>query len=360
MAQALDPHPRLRTLLGDALLSLRWSMLSSSMLSSSMLSSSMLSSSMLSSSMLSSSMLSSSMLSSSMLPWSIVLACALHAGCCVNPFVNTDTQPRADQPGTPERETRGTLEEHEPAVQLSEGDSSSLGFDMRLVRVQPGVHLDTEQVCHVSAAGRIEPVADDDAERYGERATQRMSVRCAAATGEGWADLVFSATSASHAPEVTVGARVRVRIARADGGFFDYPIVELVAVEAPGDPRATSGSGEGAPGVATSLPTGFDLRRAQSDPAAVGSVQSCAVSHAGDIEMLDAEDIRSRAYPAGAQNRMTVRCRHASGEEWADLVFMPAQALAALHIGRGDVIRVAIVSRTGGFFDYPVLQLVEE
>jgi hypothetical protein len=57
---------------------------------------------------------------------------------------------------------------------------------------------------------------------------------------------------------------------------------------------------------------------------------------------------------------MTIRCRHAQGEEWADLVFMPAQALTALHIGRGDVIRVVVVSRTGGFFDYPVLQLVEE
>jgi hypothetical protein len=161
---------------------------------------------------------------------------------------------------------------------------------------------------------------------------------------------------------VTVGARVRVRIHRADGGFFDYPIVEFVAIESAADPRASSSTTEGAPGVGggASLPAGFDLRRAQTDPAAVGSVQSCAVSHAGDIEMLNAEDIRSRAYPAGAQNRMTIRCRHATGEEWADLVFMPPQALAALHIGRGDVIRVAIVSRTGGFFDYPVLQLVED
>jgi hypothetical protein len=285
---------------------------------------------------------------------------AATSGCCVNPFVQTDTQAPAEAPGSPERETRGSLEEHEPAVQLSEREQSSSGFDMRLVRVQPGVHLDTEQVCHVSAAGRVEPVAEDDAERYGAAATQRMSVRCVAATGEGWADLVFSATSASHAPEIGVGARVRVRIARADGGFFDYPIVDFVAIETPADPGAAPSGGEGTPSVVASLPTGFDLRRAQTDPAAVGSVQSCAVSHAGDIEMLDAEDIRSRAYPAGAQNRMTIRCRHAGGEEWADLVFMPAQALAALHVGRGDVIRVAVVSRTGGFFDYPVLQLVEE
>ncbi|MFO0711825.1 MAG: hypothetical protein U0353_18375 [Sandaracinus sp.] len=282
------------------------------------------------------------------------------SACCVNPFIDTDTQRPEEVPGSPARETRGSLVDDEPAAQAAEEDSSLDGFDMRLVRVQPGVHLDTEQVCLVSAAGRVEAIAEADAERYGERGTQRMSVRCAAATGEGWADLVFSATSAAHAPEVTIGARVRVRILRADGGFFDYPIVEFVETEALGDPSLAAPGSEGTPSVVGALPTGFDLRRAQTDPAAVGSVQTCAVSHAGDIEMLDAEDARSRAYPAGAQNRMTIRCRHAQGEEWADLVFMPAQALTALHIGRGDVIRVAIVSRTGGFFDYPVLQLVAE
>ncbi len=282
------------------------------------------------------------------------------AGCCVNPFIDTDTQPAAQVPGSPERETGGSLEEHEPAVQAAGDDSASSGFDMRLVRVQPGVHLETEQVCHVSAAGRVEPIVEDDGERYGNSGTQRMSVRCVAATGEGWADLVFSATSAAHAPEVSVGALVRVRIRRADGGFFDYPIVDFVGTERLGDPAEVAPTAEGTPSIVGALRTGFDLRRAQSDPAAVGSVQSCAVSHAGDIEMLDAEDTRARAYPAGAQNRMTIRCRHAAGEEWADLVFMPAQALTALHVGRGDVIRVAIVSRTGGFFDYPVLQLVED
>ncbi|MBN8616226.1 MAG: hypothetical protein J0L92_36890 [Deltaproteobacteria bacterium] len=290
----------------------------------------------------------------------LIAAAALTlSGCCVNPFIDTDTN-REDVPGAAERETGGTLEEHAPAMQAAEEDTTLTGFDMRLVRVQPGVHLDTEQVCHVSAAGRVEAIAEADGERYGERATQRMSVRCAAVTGEGWADLVFSATSAGHAPEVTVGARVRVRILRADGGFFDYPIVEFVETEALGDPTLAAPGAEGTPAVVGNLPTGFDLRRAQTDPAAVGSVQTCAVSHAGDIEMLDAEDSRSRAYPAGAQNRMTIRCRHAQGEEWADLVFMPAQALTALHIGRGDVIRVAVVSRTGGFFDYPVLQLVQD
>lgn len=274
-------------------------------------------------------------------------------GCCVNPFINTDTARGA--PGTPARETVGSFAEHAPATQ-SDRTLTESGFDMRLVRVQPGVHLDTEQTCHVSAAGRIESIAEDERERYGPSATQRMSVRCIADTGEGWADLIFGATSASHTAEVIPGARVRTRILRADGGFFDYPIVSFVALESPGDP--TRAAPEGAPSTPSSMASGFDLRRAQTDPAVIGSVQSCVVAHAGDIEMLNADDLRSRAYPVGAQNRVTIRCRHIGGEEWADLVFMPAQALDALHVSRGDNVRVTVVSRTGGFFDYPVLQLV--
>lgn len=274
------------------------------------------------------------------------------AGCCVNPFVHTDTQ--GEEPGSPARETRGSLEEHAPAAQLDPADQSNGGFDMRLIRVQPGVHLDTEQSCNVSSVGRIETISEDTP--YGEPTT-RMTVRCAASTGEGWADLIFSATSASHAPEVLVGSRIRVRIRSADGGFYDYPIVSFVAVEAPPDPRSIP-AGE-TPSAVVAMPNGFDLRRVQTDPTVVGSVQSCSISHAGDIEMLDAADTRTRSYPAGAQNRMTIRCRHAQGEEWADLVFMPSQALGALHIGRGDVIRVTIVSRSGGFFEYPVLQLAD-
>jgi hypothetical protein len=276
------------------------------------------------------------------------------SSCCVNPFINTDTAARSE-PGTPARETAGTLAEHAPARQ-SDRSTAESGFDMRLVRVQPGVHLDTEQTCHVSAAGRIETIAEDERERYGPTATQRMSVRCIADTGEGWADLIFGATSAAHTAEVIPGARIRTRILHADGGFFDYPIASFIALESPGDPSRAAP--EGAPSSPGSIGSGFDLRRAQTDPAVIGSVQTCVVAHSGDIEMLDADDLRSRAYPVGAQNRMTIRCRHSGGEEWADLVFMPAQALDALHVSRGDTVEVTVVSRTGGFFDYPVLQLV--
>jgi hypothetical protein len=262
----------------------------------------------------------------------------------------------AGGPGSPERETQGSLEEDQPAVQAQATRAVGAGFDMRLVRVQPGVHIDTEQLCDVGAALRLEtieaPVEGGEPSPYDPAAVQRMSIRCVSPTGESWADLEFLATRASHVAEVVPGARIRVRIRTADGGFFDYPIVDFVETvgQAPELPVAT-------PHAASPTPaTGFDLRGLANDPSLIGTTQQCAVSHASDIDVLDPGDVRRRSYPAGVQNRMTIRCRHANGEEWADLIFMPAQALAALSVDRGDTIEAIVVSRNGGFFDYPVLQ----
>ncbi|MDQ3037641.1 MAG: hypothetical protein M3Y87_34930, partial [Myxococcota bacterium] len=158
------------------------------------------------------------------------------AGCCVNPFVDTNTHIPPDAPGSPERETGGSLEEHSAAQQPGESSEGGpgAGFDMRLVRVQPGVHLDTEQLCDVAAAGRLEPIEQvegaETERRYSEGASQRMSIQCAAPTGESWADLAFTPTNAARAAEVEPGARIRVRIRSADGGFFDYPIADFAGV----------------------------------------------------------------------------------------------------------------------------------
>ncbi len=293
----------------------------------------------------------------------VLIVSVLPAGCCVNPFIGTDTARAPSGPGSPERETQGSLEEDQPAVQARTSSAVGAGFDMRLVRVQPGVHLDTEQLCDVGAALRLEaiepPTTEDEAAGtstpYDPAAVQRMSIKCVAPTGESWADLEFLATRASHVAEVVPGARIRVRIRTADGGFFDYPIVYFVETVGSAPERATE-----APHVVTTVPVGFDLRALATDPSIIGTTQSCAVAHASEIDVLDPADVRRRSYPAGVQNRMTVRCRHASGEELADLIFMPAQALSALHVGRGDVVSAVVVSRSGGFFDYPVLQFAAE
>lgn len=275
------------------------------------------------------------------------------SACCVNPFRNTRTSERG-RPGDPEEEARRSIAPEQPAVQpaATPSDDPGAGFDIRLVRVQPGVHLNTEQPCDVIFTTRPEAVAGDEADRYEIDAAHRMAVSCHAPSGDGWADLIFSPEDASHVAEVRRGARIRIRILTSDGGYVDYPIVQFVAVEgqnpelARAPPRATPAT----------VPNGFDLRLVRDDPGLIGTTQQCAVARADEIDLVQPTDPRPRSYPAGIQNRMTVACKHQGGEELADLVFMPAQALAALDVHRGAVIPVRVISRDGGFVEYPIVQ----
>lgn len=278
----------------------------------------------------------------------------LLAGCCVNPFHNT--RPRDEEhgrPGDPAEEAHRSIQPEQAAVQPAGGAAEpGAGFDIRLVRVQPGVHLHTVQPCDVMFSGRPEAVEGRDAERYEADVVQRMAIKCHATTGEGWADLVFMPSDAARVSEVRRGRRVRVRILSADGGYFDYPIVQFVSAE--GDNPELARLAPRAEPV--SVRNGFDLSALREDPALIGTVQQCAVAFADEIDLVQPNDRRRRSYPTGVQNRMTVRCKHTSGEESADLVFMPAQALAALGVRRGEVIPVRLISRNGGFVDHPIVQ----
>ncbi len=275
------------------------------------------------------------------------------SACCVNPFRNTQSA-EVGRPGDPEVEARRSIAPAQPAVQPAGGAESDPGggFDIRLARVQPGVHLDTEQPCDVIFSGRPEAVESERAPRYELDAAHRMAIKCHAPTGEGWADLIFSPEHASHVSEVRRGRRVRVRIVAADGGYFDYPIVQFVALE--GDNPELARTPPRAQPVA--IANGFDLTGLRDDPGLIGTTQECAVAFADEIDLVRPNDRRRRSYPAGVQNRMTVRCKHNGGEEPADLVFMPAQALAALSVARGEVVPVRVISRNGGYVDYPILQ----
>ncbi len=258
------------------------------------------------------------------------------------------------RPGDPEAESRRSIQPEQPAVQPagSMADDPGAGFDIRLVRVQPGVHLRTVQACDVMFSGRPEAVEGADAERYEADVAHRMAIKCHAPTGEGWADLVFARANAADVSQVRRGRRVRVRILKADGGYFDYPVVQFISAE--GDnPELARLAPRAQP---LNVPNGFDLSTAGDDPALIGSVQPCAVAFSDEIHIVEANDRQGRSYPTGVQNRMSVRCKHASGEEPADLVFMPAQALAALGVRRGEVIPVRIISRNGGAVDYPIVQ----
>lgn len=274
-------------------------------------------------------------------------------GCWCNPFRNTRTS-ETSTPGDPEVESRRSIAPAQPAVQPAGGaeDDPGAGFDIRLARVQPGVHINTEQPCDVIFSGRPEAVEDGDAPRYELDAAHRMAIKCHAPSGEGWADLVFSPEHAERVSQVRRGRRVRIRILAADGGYFDYPIVQFVSLEGE-NPELARVAPSAQP---DNVPNGFDLAGLREDPGLVGTTQDCAVAFADEIDLVRPNDRRRRSYPAGVQNRMTVRCKHAGGEEPADLVFMPAQALAALSVSRGSVVPVRVISRNGGFVDYPILQ----
>lgn len=281
----------------------------------------------------------------------LLLSGLMLAGC-----VDRARREEADygRPGDPEVEARRSIQPEQPAVQPASNvaDDPGAGFDIRLVRVQPGVHIRTIQACDVMFSGRPEAVEGGDAERYEADVAQRMAIKCHAPTGEGWADLVFSRADAAQVAQVRRGRRVRVRILAADGGYFDYPIVQFVAAEGHNPELARLAPRAQPLGV----PNGFDLSAIREDPALLGSVQQCAVAFSDEIHIVQPNDRRRRSYPTGVQNRMTVRCKHAGGEEPADLVFMPSQALAALSVRRGEVIPVQIISRNGGFVDYPIVQ----
>ena len=283
----------------------------------------------------------------------LLSALLLASACCVNPFRNTHTSERG-RPGDPEAEARRSMAPAQPAVQPAgaQSDDPGAGFDIRLVRVQPGVHINTEQACDVIFTTRPEAIDGDDASRYEIDAAHRMAVSCHAPSGDGWADLIFSPEHATQVSEVRRGRRVRVRILTANGGYVDYPIVQFVAVDGD-DPELAQEAPRAQP---TSVPNGFDLHRLRDEPGLVGTTQQCAVATTDEITLVHPNDRRHRSYPAGIQNRLTVHCKHAGGEEPADLVFMPAQALAALTVRRGGTIPVRIISREGGFVDYPILQ----
>lgn len=276
----------------------------------------------------------------------------LASACCVNPFRHTRYTDRG-RPGDPEVEAQRSIAPAQPAVQPAgaASDAPGAGFDIRLVRVQPGVHINTEQTCDVSFTTRPEAVENDDTDRYEIDAAHRMAVSCHAPTGSGWADLIYSPEHVSQASEVERGKRIRVRVLSADGGYEDYPIVQFVAIEGDSPERPTTPRAQ-----QTTVPNGFDLSVLADDPGLIGSTQECAVAGTDAVDLVRPADRRRRTYPAGIQNRMTVRCKHQGGEVPADLVFMPAQALAALQVRRGEVIPVRVISRDGGFVDYPILQ----
>lgn len=243
-----------------------------------------------------------------------------------------------------------SLEESIPSTRSASAQSSAeLGFDIRLIRVEPTQHLHTRRSCDIAALGRVEAISEAAEGRYGDvDPVARVSVQCAAPTGRGWADLIAPVTASGTFHRLVPLTRISVEVLAAGGGYFDYPILLLRGVEGPSPPIPPR------PNTSLGHPA-FDLRDLGRGDY-VGSEQTCSVTHVSDVELI--EPSAARLYPSGLQNRMTVRCRHRTGDEWADLVFRPEAARAALSVVQGTQLRVLVLARAGGYASYPILQYV--
>src|SRR5262245_29456349 len=100
-------------------------------------------------------------------------------------LVACSTTPDVGVPGDPGEDARRSIQPEQPAVQpAGHGGDPGAGFDIRLVRVQPGVHLNTVQPCDVVFSGRPEAIDGAGAAHYPIPAVQRIAIKCTSPTGE--------------------------------------------------------------------------------------------------------------------------------------------------------------------------------
>lgn len=226
-------------------------------------------------------------------------------------------------PEPPRAEARATTDGWSVPALVDDADAP---WDPRLLRMFPEAHLGAERVCDLSFVGNLQTLEARHAGRYPEPVNQRAAVRCRAAQGEGWADLVFTKDTVGLAPYARVGERIRVR-AVALSGFEDMPVLAFVAhigVAPPAPPPRW---------VWTPVPAAdpLDGRPGRG---------LCAVTYVGSIEPAQAP-----VFPEGSAQRAVVACRHPLGEDLVALVFPEPKQLSALRVRRGEVVPVEVTDR---------------
>lgn len=285
------------------------------------------------------------------MPWLVLVvlsACACGAACergtdeHGSTASESDEAPVVEEPAEPATSSAGEDGEGTPPALPAGGD----GFDPRLAVLDADAHVGEERLCDVAFAERLVDVAGRERERYPLPVARRVAVQCAADTGLGWADLVFTAERASSASAVEAGKRVRVRVVDPDGGFADYPVLELLELVGPvAIPPALDEPSAPEPG--------FDFGRA-GDPGVAGSVRPCAVDFAGRVEILDDRQRRLHPYPEDATHRVPVKCLHGRGDHWIDLILTDESASSALGIRRGATVPIRVLAAEGGFAGRPI------
>ncbi|MEM9070939.1 MAG: hypothetical protein AAGE52_20685 [Myxococcota bacterium] len=219
--------------------------------------------------------------------------------------------------------------------ELSEAELAE-PLDPRRIAMGASQHLGTERVCDLGFVGRVSPVSRRELRRYAEPVSHRVTVRCRAESGSGWADLVYAKDSASLAPFLRVDTRIRVRVV-AEEGFDGYPVVAFVADLGAAPPAAP------ARWEFTPVAAGDDISR-------ITERGECALMHIGPITPARRTDL-----PENASHRTVVSCRHALGEEMAELAFLEGAAPAALALHRGDRVPVMLHRANGRLAELPIL-----
>lgn len=212
-----------------------------------------------------------------------------------------------------------------PAAPLPTAIAEDEPFDVRLVRLDAASHEGQERVCDVAWTGRLVRLGAADRTTYAEPVSRRRLVRCRAATGEGWADLVFDADSAALAAYVEAGDRIRVQVLPGRG-FEGHPLLAFVAA---------IDHVELAPRRDPPVPVAAPME-ALAHNGAMNQVHPCAIAYVGGIEPLPNR-------PAGDTHRVRVRCRHAAGADWVELRFPEVTAPSALRLERGVVVPVRLL-----------------
>ncbi len=252
-----------------------------------------------------------------------------------------------DDPASPSHD-EADRRRPEPPVAASRVIDAEAPLDVRLLRIEPALHVGSERVCDVLTAGHPQEVTARAAGRYAAPVAARRLVRCGAATGEGWVDLVFPPPTVSFVGAVADGTRLRVKVLAEDGGFEDLPVVEFVAVlgNFTSDPTRYEDF--------LPLTSGFDFERIAAED--IGEEHRCVVAHVGLPEWLE-EPAQARL-PGRPTHRMSVVCKHRLGDAWVDLVFAGKEPGAALSLRRGVRASLRIVAARGGRADVPLVSLV--
>lgn len=198
-------------------------------------------------------------------------------------------------------------------------------FDVRLASMFPEPLAGRERICDLSFVGALHGLRRDEHGAYDPPVSHRMTVRCRAASGEGWGDLVFPKTAASLAPYVRAGSRVRVSI-RGHAGFDGYPVLEFVAQIGDGAPEG--------PRRRLEVPVGSDFATVSD-----GLPRPCAIASVGSVKPL--------AGTEEASHHMLVTCRHPTGARTVDVHFPRSSSLAALRLAPGVVVPLRPMATDG-------------